>query len=397
MLGKSWRTTPYRQARRRRHGRRLRSPGQPPRSRRPVNEARQPSNSDTMPAQIPTLLTGGLGGAPRSTFSSALVRAEPRCQTGSPSLRSFSPFRHNHIAPPPQKTLPARVNLKSERRTCAVCRPRVRPFSILGVHLSTNLLACTTSPPDRTAPPKLASREIAKHLAVRPEVPERPETGEAGVEWAWPRPWSFRSFLHLLLSGLRAGRLCAQRIISLIRAQSCTNVKSRAAPNLADNPNKILLLRQNRLRSAGCAKLASSCASTRPSLTAIGRLIRVHPRAFAAQYFCFVHSPAQTQNPDWRRTPRITPTNYYHLDKIGFGRQATRSPPHPVHPPHYSCVFVCIRGPMFFAGLVVHEVQNLLQILPRLALGLLVVRTQQIRRMVGHDQRDVAPLVPASP
>ena len=47
--------------------------------------------------------------------------------------------------------------------------------------------------------------------------------------------------------------------------------------------------------------------------------------------WCFprsVHSPAQTQNPHWRRGSRLTPTNHYYLDKIGFVPQSPRKPEH---------------------------------------------------------------------
>ena len=47
--------------------------------------------------------------------------------------------------------------------------------------------------------------------------------------------------------------------------------------------------------------------------------------------WCFprsVHSPAQTQNPHWRRGSRLTPTNHYYLDKIGFVPQNPRKPEH---------------------------------------------------------------------
>jgi hypothetical protein len=51
---------------------------------------------------------------------------------------------------------------------------------------------------------------------------------------------------------------------------------------------------------------------------------RIFPRS--------VHSNAQRQNPCICRTPHITPTNYYHLDKIGFLSQIPAQAALPVHP-----------------------------------------------------------------
>src|SRR5512141_2315422 len=43
---------------------------------------------------------------------------------------------------------------------------------------------------------------------------------------------------------------------------------------------------------------------------------------------------------------------------------------------------------------VIHVVKDLLQIFPRFTLGVLVIRAQKIRRMVGDHHRHVAPAVP---
>ena len=53
-------------------------------------------------------------------------------------------------------------------------------------------------------------------------------------------------------------------------------------------------------------------------------------------------------------------------------------------------------GPAPGVRSVVDEVQRFLQILPRLALGVLIVGAQQVRRMIGDDERDVAPFVPVA-
>src|SRR5262245_56023044 len=46
--------------------------------------------------------------------------------------------------------------------------------------------------------------------------------------------------------------------------------------------------------------------------------------------------------------------------------------------------------------LVVHEMQDLLQIFPSFALGVLIARAQKVGRMVRHHHRDVAPFEPAA-
>ena len=46
---------------------------------------------------------------------------------------------------------------------------------------------------------------------------------------------------------------------------------------------------------------------------------------------------------------------------------------------------------------VVHEVQNLLEIFPGLALGVLIVSPQQVRGVVRHHHRHLAPLEPLAP
>src|SRR3954452_5930611 len=47
-------------------------------------------------------------------------------------------------------------------------------------------------------------------------------------------------------------------------------------------------------------------------------------------------------------------------------------------------------------GLVIDEVQHLLQVFPRFPLGVLVIWPEQIRRVIGHHHRYVAPLMPVS-
>src|SRR5258706_15409183 len=54
-----------------------------------------------------------------------------------------------------------------------------------------------------------------------------------------------------------------------------------------------------------------------------------------------------------------------------------------------------INRPRFIAGpLVINEMQNLLQIVPRLALSVLIIGTEQIGGMIRYHHRNVMPLVP---
>src|ERR1700676_1472775 len=54
------------------------------------------------------------------------------------------------------------------------------------------------------------------------------------------------------------------------------------------------------------------------------------------------------------------------------------------------------RPRLIAASLVIDEIQNLLQVVPRLALGVLIIGTEQIRGVVRHHHRNVMPLVPVS-
>src|ERR1017187_1187014 len=45
-------------------------------------------------------------------------------------------------------------------------------------------------------------------------------------------------------------------------------------------------------------------------------------------------------------------------------------------------------------GSIVYEVEDLLEVFPGLAFGVLIVRPQQERWMVRHHHRDIAPLKP---
>ena len=216
-------------------------------------------------------------------------------------------------------------------------------------HLPTTLLVNTAS---SEAPRKLASQAIAKPASLRPEGPERPETG----------PWCGTGRTHPLellnappvwVASLAA--LCTTHILEN-RAQFCTNEKSLLAPDPRTTPTNHYYLDKIGSESPNPAQPAPSCAlpqarSRRPSRES------VLPVAHSCSSV-FIRGPMFSANPctvlHKRKTPAAarSPHNPNKSNRI-----TVRNPPHPVQnrecvfpakPPTYSCSFVFIRGPMFF-------------------------------------------------